>query len=211
MRPLLSVVDHLVYATLDVEATLRDLGASMGVSAAAGGQHPSWGTRNALLALGPRMYLEIVGPDPSLPRPAGKRPFGLDTLSAPRLATWACRGEDLPGIVEAAGRLGVGLGDVRPGSRKRPDGSALSWTMTDLMSGREDGIVPFFIDWGVSPHPAEGAPQGCALLGLRGRHPDAKRIRSILEALDLDLPVVPGERPALQAVISTPLGAVELG
>jgi hypothetical protein len=202
--------DHLVYATPDLAASVSDLGSLLGVTAAPGGRHTAWGTRNALLALGPRMYLEIVGPDPESPRPAGPRPFFIDGLAASRLVTWACRGEDLEAMVKTAGLNGVDLGEVQSRSRQRPDGSTLAWRMTDPLTDREGGIVPFFIDWGDSPHPAGGAPQGCTLLRVRVAHPDAKRVSSMLRLLGLDLAAETGPVPALTARLQTPRGEVEL-
>ena len=58
------MVDHLVYATPDVEQSVAELEARLGVRASPGGQHLGLGTYNALLALGEACYLEIVGPDP---------------------------------------------------------------------------------------------------------------------------------------------------
>lgn len=204
-------LDHLVYATPDLEATVHDLGARLGVSPTAGGQHPSWGTRNALLALGYRSYLEVMGPDPDLSRPPQGRPFNLDGLTTPRLVTWVCRGKDLKAIVGEAAIVGVDLGNVQARSRRRPDGSLLEWSMTDLYMPREGGTVPYFIDWGESQHPSESSPQGCALEGLRAEHPDAARLQDVLDHLGLgDLRVTPGPKPRLVATVVAPLGIVEL-
>ena len=207
---LLARLDHLVYATPDLAASVRDIGALFGVAATPGGRHPGWGTHNALLALGPRMYLEIVGPYPAGAPPAGRRPFSIDGLVSPRLVTWACRGEELPAVVRAAGLNGVDLGEVQARSRQRPDGSTLAWTMTDPLTDRAGGVVPFFIDWGDSPHPAAGAPTGCRLVAVRAEHPDAERVGSVLRLLGIDLPVKAGATPCLAARILTPRGEVEL-
>jgi hypothetical protein len=156
------------------------------------------------------MYLEIVGPDPAGPRPAGPRPFFIDSLTAPRLVTWAARGENLEAIVKDAAPHGVDLGAVSTRSRQRPDGSVISWTMTDPLMDRDGGTVPFLIDWGSSPHPADGGPTGCRLLRLRAVHPDPERVRAVLRRLGLDLDVKTGDAVALVATLQTPRGSVEL-
>ena len=84
-----SRLDHLVYGTPDIEETVDQLERRTGVRATPGGQHLGHGTRNALLALGPSMYLEILGPDPEQPEPDEPRWLGIDDLTAPRLITWA--------------------------------------------------------------------------------------------------------------------------
>jgi hypothetical protein len=210
MKPLLSMVDHIVYVTPDIERSVLDLGARLGVAAIPGGQHPSWGTRNALLALGPLAYLEIMGADPSLPQPPMPRPLGIDGLSVPRLATWVCRSEDLNATVSAARRAGVDLGNVESRSRTRPDGTLLRWSMSDLFADRLGGIVPFFINWGGSPHPAQSAPMGCTLEGLRAEHPEPERVRVVLKALGIDLPVSYGKEVLLVADLRTARGRVQL-
>ncbi len=210
MKPFLSIVDHLVYATPDVESTAGSIEALFGVRPARGGQHPAWGTRNALLSLGPLVYLEVIGPDPELPAPDQPRPFELNRLSAPRLATWVARGADLEEAVRQAKRCGLDLGRVEARSRTRPDGSVLSWTMTDLRMPRAGGVVPYFIDWGATAHPAGGAPAGCRLVSLRAVHPKPEQVRRVLEELGLDLPVESGAEPALIAAIATPRGEIEL-
>ena len=98
-----------------------------------------------------------------------------------------------------------------PGSRARPDGSVLSWSMTDLTAYREGGVIPYFINWGRSPHPAASAPAGCVLLELTAVHPDPARICSLLGALGLELPVVQGAAFRLKALVRTKRDVVELG
>ena len=104
----------------------------------------------------------------------------------------------------------MALGQVKSGSRRRPDGVQLSWKFTDPWAPVADGIVPFFIDWGDSPHPAHTASKGATLVSLRAEHPDVQRVGEMLRHLGFDLPVKQGASPALIAVIESPRGRVEL-
>jgi hypothetical protein len=203
-------VDHLVYAVPDLDAGVADLERRLGVRAAPGGQHPGRGTRNALIALGPDSYLEILAPDPAQPAPAAGRWFGVDPQVAARLAGWAAKGADLPRLAASAAQRGVPLGPVVAGSRQRPDGVTLSWTLTDPGVAPGVSLAPFFIDWAASPHPAATAPRGPVLESLRAEHPRPDLAREPLAALGIELPVDRGPRPALVAVLRTVSGVVEL-
>jgi len=207
---LLAQVDHLVYATPDMNAGIDTLEQLLGVRATVGGQHPGLGTRNALIALGPSSYIEIIGPDPDQAKPKGPRRFGIDDLKAPTLVTWVAKGAQLERFAADARLHGVDLGEVQSGSRRRPDGVVLSWRYTDPSVVVANRLVPYFIDWGTSPHPALTAAKGASLLGLRAEHPDVRRVRNMLNRLGLDLPLQRGAAPALIATISSPKGPVEL-
>ena len=207
---LISRVDHLVYATPDLNRGVEEIEKLLGVRATAGGQHPGRGTRNALVALGPTAYLEILAPDPEQPPPEEPRPFGLDELKESRLVAWFVNGRDLERLRGEAVRKGVPLGEVKSGSRRRPDGVQLWWQFTDPWVRVADGIVPLFIDWGDSPHPARTAAKGATLVSLRAEHPDVLDVRGMLRRLGLDLPVKRRQSPALIAVIEGPRGRVEL-
>jgi hypothetical protein len=210
LAELIGRVDHILYAARDLAEGVERIEALLGVRAGPGGRHPAWGTHNALIGLGARTYLEIIAPDPEAPAPAVPRPLGLDTLAAPRLASWVAAATDLERVAAAARAHGVNLGEVMRRSRLRPDGATLQWTMTDPAAPREGGIVPFFIDWGDTPHPAASAPPGGRLIGLRARHPDAARVAGLLRALGLGLGVEHGDQPGLIATLETPRGRVEL-
>lgn len=207
---LLAKVDHLVYAAPDVGAAMEKLERLLGIRATPGGQHPGRGTRNALIALSPVSYLEIIGPDPEQPKPEFPRWFGIDALSESRLVTWAAKGSNLGPFAEQAARRGVTLGTVAPGSRQRPDGVLLRWQYTDPRVVVADGIVPFFIDWGATPHPAASAASGASLVDLRAEHPEPTRVQGVLHQLGLDLQVRKGLKAALTATIVTPRGRIEL-
>jgi hypothetical protein len=207
---LLARVDHLVYAATDLNRGVEEIEKLLGVRATPGGQHPGRGTRNALISLGPTVYLEIIAPDPEQSNPITPRPFGIDGLKESRLVAWAAKGVDLERLRNEATRKGTPLGEVMSGSRRRPDGVLLSWRYTDPRTVLADGLVPFFIDWGQSPHPARTAAQGASLITLRAEHPDAQRVQRLLQELGLDLPVRSGAKPALVALIDSPRGRVEL-
>jgi len=207
---LLNKVDHLVYATPDLAAGVDQVERLLGVEAIPGGQHPGGGTRNSLIRLGEGSYLEIIGPDPDQPKPLQARRFGIDDLKAPRLVTWAAKSADLEAIFENAKQHRIALGQIQSGSRKRPDGVLLSWRLTASTVMTSDGLVPFFIDWGKTPHPTTGLPRDCVLIALRAEHPDPNRIKSELSTLGLSIRVDSGSKPALVATIRTPKGEVEL-
>ena len=207
---LMSRVDHLVYATPDLNRGVEEIEKLLGVRAIFGGQHPGRGTRNALISLGPTAYLEIIAPDPKQPPPQEPRPFGIDGLKESKLVAWFVKGSDLERLRAEAVSKGVPLGEVKSGTRRRPDGVQLLWKFTEPSVLVADGIVPLLIDWGESDHPADTAAKGTTLVSLHAEHPDAERVLVMLRNLGVDLPVAQGQRPALIAVIEGPRGRVIL-
>jgi hypothetical protein len=204
--------DHLVYAVPDLEAAVEELERRTGVRAGPGGSHPGRGTRNALIGMGEGAYFEILGPDPDQPPPEKPRWLGVDEPAGARLTAWVARAADLSGLARRAEAAGIRLGEVLAGSRRRADGSLLSWKLTEphALTEADDGLVPFFIDWGTSSHPSESAPGGITLVALRGEHPRPGDAATLLGNLGLELPVTKGDRAALIAVLQTPKGLVEL-
>jgi hypothetical protein len=205
-----SELDHLVYATPDLEPTVADLEARLGVCFVTGGVHPAWRTRNALLPLSETSYLEVIGPDPATSSDARPTLFGIDGLSSARLVTWAAKGIDLKHLVLAMRARGQEFGAVVQGSRLNADGARLSWVLTDPFANRAGGVLPFFIEWRGSSHPASVAAPGATLVSLFAEHPSPDEVQQPLHALDIALAVNVGPAPRLRALLRTPNGLLEL-
>jgi hypothetical protein len=207
---ILQRVDHLVFATPDLDLGIEHIRELCGVEAVPGGHHPVYGTRNALVGLGSSCYLEIIGPDSKVLDPEEVKVFGIHELEQPKLVTWAARATDLEQLVEDARKDMIDLGDVTLGSRKRPDGEELTWMFTDPLAARNGGVLPFFIDWGEPGNPAASIPGDCELLELSLHHPHPDNVRQRLRALGLDHPVQMSEKPGVGARIRTPKGDIDL-
>ena len=82
--------------------------------------------------------------------------------------------------------------------------------MTDPAYVVSDGLVPFFIDWRTSPHPAGVAPVQITLEEFHGEHPEPLVPQRQLEILGLDLRVTAGPLPRLVATLNTPRGPMVL-
>jgi hypothetical protein len=212
------VLDHLVFAAPDLAAAVAQFTELTGVAPVPGGRHPGRGTANYLVGFGGAHrdgYLEIIGPDPDQPDPPRPRPFRIDQLTEPRLVTWAIHPGDLDGCVAAAREWGYDPGPAREMSRATPDGELLRWRLTEANLGDPGaGLVPFLIDWGDTvPPPRRGLPE-VALRELTATHPRPEAVRAALDALaaglSTRLPVRPGHRVALAAVLDGRQGPVTL-
>jgi hypothetical protein len=203
-------IDHLVYATQDLDAGCAALAARFGVRPAAGGRHTGRGTHNALAALGGSTYLEVIAPDPGQPAPLppAARPFGLDDAGPDRMVGWALRCDDIDAAVAHARAHGYDPGDPIAMERVAPNGAKLRWRLTtNAVAGSP---IPFLIDWGGTPHPSASAPGGLVLRSFRIEHPDPGELVPILDALGADVRVDAGAGVALVAELDGPAGRGEL-
>jgi len=202
------LIDHLIYKAPDLADAVAEVEERLGVRAQAGGQHTGLGTHNALLALGPQTYLEILAPDPRQPQPPAPRPFGPDGVSRSGLAGWAIACHDIDTAVARARSRGYDPGEVASMQRTTPTGAVLRWRLT--LGAVTGGLAPFLISWGDTDHPARSAPRGLILQSFHLEHPDPASLAPLLTALDADAQIRPAAAPALIAHLSGPNGSTVL-
>lgn len=205
-----NAIDHLVFATNDLQQDIDKIEALLGLSTVPGGSHPGMGTRNALLALGPKCYLEIIGPDPDQPEFQGTRIFGIDTIEQGKLVHWCVRRDGLTDFAQQVKSPGMELSDAIPMSRVITKGNRLDWELAFPTSFGREPALPFFIDWGSSTHPASECPEGAELKRFEIRHPDAEKINDALKVLSIEACAVEDPQFQLYALIKCPRGEVEL-
>ncbi len=184
----MAVIDHLVLAVPDLDEAIDAFEREHGVRPAVGGRHEGLGTHNALVSFGDS-YLELIAPDPTQPDPTGPRPFGIDDIEQPTLVTWAARpdtaaGESIDTLTAACREVGYDPGQAIAMSRRTPAGNMLRWRLT-LATMAHDGLIPFLIDWGDTPHPADTTPGGVDLALFSGATVDPDGANRVLAALGL--------------------------
>ena len=168
-------IDHVLYATADLEATAQRLADELGLAVTGGGRHEGLGTENRIVALGGG-YLEVIAvaePDADslfaqAIRARGEGPLG-----------WAVLVDD---VAAEAARLGLEVTTIaRAGLRARLAGVA---------EAMADPSLPFFItrDAGVAD-PGEGPGGGIAWVEVAG---DRARLDGWLGGAPLPVRVVDG-------------------
>lgn len=210
--PAVSAADHLLLGVSDLDFGIDWVEKRTGVKAAIGGSHPGVGTRNALLSLGGRRYLEIIAPDPA--QTDFKFRIDVRRLSEPRLVTWAAGSKDVDALSKKALDAGFEVFGPQPGSRARPDGKVLRWKTFGVMNGLgADDVepIPFFIEWAAdSVHPSQDSPKGCELLALEVAHPRPVDVNDVLAKLGIEAKVKARDRGLLVATLRTPKGTLKL-
>jgi hypothetical protein len=124
--------------------------------------------------------------------------------------TWAVKAPDLDGRVARARAAGYDPGEPQTMGRDRPDGVRLEWRLSVQGAPTGEGLVPFLIEWGTTPHPSTDLQHGCTLASLRGEHPRPEAIRPLLRAIGAELALSAGPAPALFATLDTPRGRIQL-
>ena len=203
-------IDHLIYATNDLQEGMSRVAELLGVTVHPGGSHPGFGSRNALVPLGPGCYLEVIGPDPEQADFEGERIFGVGQLQSPRLAHWCVRRNGLSGFVQRMQTSGIEIGEPLPMSRQTAEGGKLTWELAFPVHFGASSPAPFFIDWGNSPHPAAAFPQEATLLDFKLSHPEAATVNRALASMEIEPCAIQDTEFRLTAKISAPAGVVTL-
>ncbi|HXM91799.1 MAG TPA: VOC family protein [Candidatus Dormibacteraeota bacterium] len=195
-----TVLDHILLGCNDLDRGIAFVEEHTGVRAAFGGVHPGRGTRNALLSLGERHYLEIIAPDPQQAGAPDIR--NLRQLAEPRLVSWAAHPGDINQFAAHLRSGGIEFEGPTPGSRKRLDGRVLQWKTLNLKND-EQGVLPFFIEWSVgTTHPSTDAPSGCKIERFTISSPNEVELQGFCSLINLDVHVEHAEKPQLYARIS---------
>jgi GNAT superfamily N-acetyltransferase len=164
-------VDHIILGVSDLDAGIREFESLTGVRAVFGGKHPGRGTQNALVSLGPRMYLEIMAPQPG-GRLEGDF-AGIATLEHLTPVGFAVFAPDIAAVRAQLARDGVKTTEPQAGARATPAGTTLHWTTFGILEPKLD-VAPFFIRWeDPAVHPARTSPGGCTLETLDLTAPSA--------------------------------------
>jgi hypothetical protein len=182
-------IDHVIYATRDLEHAERRIERELGLASLPGGRHEGLGTHNRIVPLGGG-YLELLGVADQ--QAAESSDFGrglLDHLErgGDGLLGWAVAVDDAAAV---ARRLGTVVTTIRR--------SGLSARLTGLAEAMREPFLPFFIsrDPGIADPGAGGDAGGITWIELSG---DEARLEQWLEHAELPVRVVPGP-PAVRAV-----------
>jgi hypothetical protein len=175
-------IDHVIYATVDLDAAATRVERELGLVARPGGRHEGLGTHNRIVPLGAG-YLELLAV--ADPRAAAHSDFGRSLLA--RLARggdgllgWAVAVDDVDPV---ARRLGTTITTIRR--------AGLSARLTGLAEAMREPSLPFFIsrDPGVPDPGVDGDAGGITWIEVAG---DAARLEQWLDHSPLPLRVVPG-------------------
>ena len=182
-------IDHVVYATADLDAAAGRLEAKLGLAAVGGGRHEGLGTHNRIVPLGGG-YLELLGvadPQEAAGSDFGRAMLERITQHGDGLAGWAVAVED---VGQVAARLATSVTTIAR--------EGMSAQLTGVTEALSEPCLPFFLnrDRGVLDPGAGGDHGGITWLEVAG---DAARLEWWLGCTPLPVRVVDGE-PAVRAV-----------
>jgi Glyoxalase-like domain len=182
-------IDHVIWATADLDAAAERLERSHGLRAEGGGRHDGMGTHNRIVPLG-RGYLELLAvadAEEAAGCALGRAVTEWLARVGEGLMGWAVATEDVTAV---AGRLGTELVEIRR--------QGFAGRLTGVAEAMAEPCLPFFIERGrdVRAPGARGDAGGLRWVEVAG---DAARLDAWLGGEELQVRVQPGA-PALIGV-----------
>jgi hypothetical protein len=179
-------IDHVIWATGDLDATTDRLAREHGLAPAGGGRHAGIGTHNRLLPLGGG-YLEVLAIADHDEAQASW--LGRTVAAAPEgLLGWAVVADD---VGAHAQRLGVELTTI--------ERDGFSARLAGVAEAMAEPFLPFFLERGPTvPDPgATGDAGGIAWIEVAG---DRERLDAWLAGADLPVRYAADGPPGVRAV-----------
>ncbi|MBM7663017.1 hypothetical protein JOC85_003843 [Bacillus mesophilus] len=145
------VFDHLVHFTKEPNAAREEF-LKLGFHAIKGGNHPNWGTYNSLCYFQELRYIEWIGfTDHSIAESSDSILIQqiLKDFPTEGFSQLAFRTDDIDSLKLSLQKKGLQTVGPVEGSRKKEDGTTLSWAMLFIEDEEEQSLrSPFFIQWG---------------------------------------------------------------
>ncbi len=204
-------IDHIVIGAANLEQGAEYVKDLFGVEMPKGGEHPLMATHNLLMQLGGNVFIEVISINPEAAPPERPRWYGLDDplvfqslKQSPRLLTWVVNSNNISALLHDSE---FEFGIATPVTRGN-----LNWNFAIPDDGRllAGGILPYVMQWHVSPHPAAQMPDcRCRLKSIEITHPYAEWVSSTLDGIAVSdqVKVFSADKhqgPELRVEIATP-------
>ena len=175
-------IDHVIYATQDLDAAAGRVESELGLAATPGGRHEGHGTHNMIVSLGGG-YLELMAvadPDEASGSPIGGALQARLADQGDGLFAWAIEVEDIDRVVD---RLGLRVTTIAR--------EGLTARLVGVAEALPNPVLPFFIerDAGILDPGGEGDAGGITWLEIAG---DREALGRRLAGADLPVKVVEG-------------------
>ena len=175
-------IDHVIYATADLDAAAARIEAELGVDAVAGGRHEGLGTHNLIVPLGAG-YIELLAvcdPEEAAHSALGSALQARLAQSGEGLMAWAVAVDDLQAVAK---RLDTWVTTIAR--------QGLSAQLTGLLESMREPFLPFFVtrDPGVPDPGGGGDTGGISWIEVAG---DAERLAHWLGGARLPVRVTEG-------------------
>ncbi|MHB8993442.1 MAG: VOC family protein [Chloroflexota bacterium] len=202
-------LDHAIIAVRELAAASKQMESALGLTVTPGGEHPGMGSHNAIARLGTE-YLELIAVrDPAEAAANEKGRFLLDFLSRGEgYLGFALSSDDLDGDLADIRDRGLDLEGPDRGSRRRPDGTVMTWRVAFSPGDPWGRQLPFVIQHDTPIQERRAwAPPGGHLLKVSGVPLVSVAVDRLQPALDLyrrllgqppevveDVPALPARR-----------------